>query len=382
MPHLLRLLVVTPVLPRTDATSATPGPPERIAALRDALGGRAVVEVARRAAADAANDHDGVISRDVVDGTARVPAWHDGLPRLVHAAKMAAPDVVLVDGLEFPALVAGLRDALGSRVPIVVTAPADTPPPPADGWMGGVTRARWRTGLAQAHAVAFASDAQRAAWLDAGLFRGVRTLPPMPRGDATPPPSRDEARARTGLTGAPLVLWLGAYTADDNPLAALAAFETFRLTHPDARLAMAGWPGPLEDEVRAAVHRSLVLQLSVRILPAAPAAGRRDYFGASHILLSTRRGGDAAEWREAMAAGLLPVVPATPPGVPACGGVDAGWTVGDARDGALALARAWASGGEAACEAVRAQAARVDGWAPFAEALLAVVDASAAPRSR
>ena len=319
-------------------------------------------------------EQDGVIHRFVCDGTTRVPAWHDGLPRLVHAAKLAAPDVVLVGGLEFPALVAGLRDALGPRAPIVVTAQTDTPPPPADGWMGGVTRARWRTGLGHADAVAFASDAQRAAWLEAGLFRGVRTLPPMPRGDATPPPRRDEARARTGLTGMPLVLWLGAYTADDNPLAALAAFETFRLAHPDARLAMAGWPGPLEDEVRAAVHRSLVLQLSVRILPVATAEAPRDYLGASHILLCTRHWHDTAEWREAMAAGLLPVVPTIPIGVPASSGAAAGWTVGDAAGGARALARAWANGGEAACEAARAQAARVDGWTPFAEAVLRLVD--------
>lgn len=373
MPHLLRLLVVTPATPRTGATHEPAWNPARLASLRAALRGRADVELAQRASADAVDDHDGVIRRVVVDGTTRVPAWHDGLPRLVQAAKKAAPDVVLVDGLEFPALVAGLRDALGPRVPIVVTAPADTSPPPAEGWMGGVTRARWRTGLAHADAVAFASDAQRAAWLAAGLFRGVRTLPSMP-GDAAPPPTREEARARTGLTGLPLVLWLGAYTADDDPLTALAAFETFRLAHPDARLAMAGWPGPLEDEVRATVHRSLVLQLSVRILPPAPAEAQRDYISASHIRLSTRRMDDTAEWREGMAAGMLPVAPAIPLGLPAIVAAGAGWTAGDARDCALALARAWANGGEAACEAVRAQAARVDGWAPFAEALLRVVD--------
>lgn len=382
MPHLPRLLVVTPVMTRTGASGEPLAPPVRMTALGNALRDRALVEVVQRGLADDALESDGVRYRVVLDGSARVPAWRDGLPRLVHAVKSAAPDTVLVDGLEFPALVAALRDALGPRVPIVLAARAHEPPPAGDGWMGGMARRRWSIGLDHADAVAFASDAQRARWIEAGLLRDARRLPPMPRADAAPTLTRDEARARTGLTGTPLVLWLGAYTPDDDPAIALAAFEAFRLTHPDARLAMAGQPGPLEDDVRAAVHRSLVLQLATRILAPTPQEAMRDYLHAAHIVLCTHRANGGPDLREALAAGLIPVTPSHQAVLDVPAGIGATWTAGDARDCAAALARAWASGGEAACEAVRAHVGAADAWRGFSDGLLDIVDSAMHQRSR
>lgn len=178
------------------------------------------------------------------------------------------------------------------------------------------------------------------------------------------------------------MLWLGAYTPDDDPLIALAAFEAFRLAHPDARLAMAGRPGPLEDDVRAAVHRSLVLQLATRILVPTPPEVLRDYLHASHVVLCTHRAHGGPDLREAMAAGLIPVTPShhAVQDVPA--GLGATWTSSDARDCAAALDRAWAQGGETACEAMRAHVAGVDSWRPFVDGLLGIVDAAAQPRLR
>ncbi len=66
------------------------------------------------------------------------------------------------------------------------------------------------------------------------------------------PGDRAEARARTGLRGAPALLHLGRLDAVKDPLTTLAAFRSILPTHPKAHLTFAWTAGSMEAEVRAA----------------------------------------------------------------------------------------------------------------------------------
>lgn len=339
------------------------------AALREA---GAHVEVVQRFSRDASITRDGVTYHCLADGTAGVPSWRDSLTRVVEHTRTTAPDLVHVNGLGFPALVAALRDALGAGPVIVVQDHAGLAPPAGEGFVEGFKRLRWKTGLDHADAVSFTADDQVAPWHRAGLLQRARVLDVVESSTTVVPTPRDEARARTGLGGAPLVLWIGRLVPGKDPATALAGFEAFRVRHPDAHLAMVFHDGTLEDEVRDIVYRSLPLRLSVRLLGAVPHETIGDYLGAADLFLSaSHHEGSGYALLEAMACGVTPVVTDIAPHLAITGGTGASWAVGDARACADALTRAWTGDRAATAAAVRARFDDALSWGALARRTLA-----------
>lgn len=80
------------------------------------------------------------------------------------------------------------------------------------------------------------------------------------------PGDRAEARARTGLRGAPALLHLGRLDGVKDPLTTIAGFRLLLSTHPDAHLTMAWTEAPLEAEVAAAAA-GLPITLLGRLSP-------------------------------------------------------------------------------------------------------------------
>lgn len=338
-------------------------------ALRDA---GAHVEVVQRSSRNAALTRDGVPYHCLADGPAGTPSWRDSLGRVVERTRATAPDLVHVNGLGFPALVAALRDGLGDAVVIVVQDHAGLSPPSGEGFMDGFKRLRWKTGLDHADAVSFTADDQAAPWRRAGLLQRARVLDVVESSTSVVATPRDEARTRTGLLGAPLVLWIGRLVPGKDPATALAGFESFRVAHPEARLAMIFQGGTLEDDVRGIVHRSLLLQLSVRLLGAVPHDTIGDYLGAADLFLSaSHHEGSGYALLEAMACGITPVVTDIAPHVAITGGVGASFAVGDARACAAALTAAWSADRVAASASVRARFDAALSWAALARRTLA-----------
>lgn len=330
------------------------------------------VEVVQRFTSAASVTRDGVTYHCLADGTAGTPSWRDSLTRVVERTRATAPDLVHVNGLGFPALVAALRDALGPVPVIVVQDHAGLAPPSGEGFVEGFKRLRWKTGLDHADAVSFTADDQVAPWHRAGLLQRARVLDVVESSTTVVPTPRDEARARTGLGGAPLVLWIGRLVPGKDPATALAGFESFRVRHPDAHLAMIFQDGTLEDEVRGIVYRSLPLRLSVRLLGAVSHETIGDYLGAADLFLSaSHHEGSGYALLEAMACGVTPVVSDIAPHLAIIGGVGESWAVGDARGCAEALTRAWAGDREATVAAVRARFDAALSWRALAARTLA-----------
>ncbi|MFN7977471.1 MAG: glycosyltransferase family 4 protein [Vicinamibacterales bacterium] len=374
MPRPLRLTVVNAAFDRTVAD------PDALLDRYDTLAhwcgalheAGAHVEVVQRFGRDASVTRHGVAYHCIADGTAATPSWRDSLTRVVERTRVTAPDLVHVNGMGFPALVAALRDALGAAPVIVVQDHAGLAPPSGEGFMDGFKRLRWKTGLDHADAVSFTAHDQAAPWQRAGLLQRARVLDVVESSTTVVPTPRDEARARTGLGGAPLVLWIGRLVPGKDPATALAGFESFRVAHPDARLAMIFQGGTLEDDVRGIVHRSLLLQLSVRLLGAVPHDEIGDYLGAADLFLSaSHHEGSGYALLEAMACGITPVVTDIAPHAAITGGVGASFSVGDTRGCADALARAWSADRAAAAAAVKARFDEALSWRALAGRTLA-----------
>lgn len=374
MPAPLRLTVVNAAFDRAIADPASLL--DRYATLVD--WSRAMhetgahVEVVQRFSRDATVERDGVTYHFLADGSAGLPSWRDSLTRVVERTRATTPDLVHVNGLGFPALVAALRDGLGAAPVIVLQDHAGLAPPAGEGFVDGFKRLRWKAGLDHADAVSFTADDQVTPWRRAGLLQRARVLDVVESSTTVRPTPRDEARARTGLSGAPLVLWIGRLIDGKDPRTALAGFESFRMAHPDARLAMVFQGGPLEDEVRSIVHRSLLLQLSVRLVGSVPHDAIGDYLGAADLFLSASHSeGSGYALLEAMACGITPVVTSIAPHLAITGGTGASWPAGDGRACADALTAAWTGDRAAAAAAVRRRFADALSWHALARRTLA-----------
>jgi hypothetical protein len=67
---------------------------------------------------------------------------------------------------------------------------------------------------------------------------------------------RDEARRRSGVDGAPALLWVGRLNSNKDPIAVLHGVSAFLERYPSARLIMVYGEAELEAEVRETIERA------------------------------------------------------------------------------------------------------------------------------
>ncbi|KRC79774.1 hypothetical protein ASE13_11885 [Sphingomonas sp. Root241] len=229
-------------------------------------------------------------------GTARALApW-----RLRHAVREVAPDIIHLNGLDFP-LHARLLSTLVA--PVVVQDHASRAARPRLGRLR-----RW--GHAHAAAALFTAEAQ------AEPFRAARQLPARTSIFAVPesssgfePGDRAEARVRTGVRGNPAILWIGRLDANKDPLTAIHAFRLAREHLPGAEL----WCVHSSDALLPALERRLAedsaLARHVHSLGHVPHAQVEQLCRACDLLLATsHREGSGYALIEALACGLPSVV--------------------------------------------------------------------------
>lgn len=286
----------------------------------------AEVRVFQRYFQDAVVEQSGVTYAFVKAVGASLPQkWH--IPLALHRQVQAwRPDIIHFNSLLFPLIARHLASLLPTT-PMVIQHHAERPP---TGWR------RWlsRWGLARAAAFFFTACEQGEAWRTADILRphqrifavmeGSTTFRPLPRG---------EARQQTGLTGAPLFLWIGRLMANKDPLTVLEGLTPILTEMPTARLAMLYHERDLLPQVQTwlAMHPALAHQvILVGQVPHAtiPAwLSSADYF----VLGSHYEGGGYA-LVEAMACGLVPLITDIPSfrRMTNGGKVGALWRVGDA----------------------------------------------------
>lgn len=218
-------------------------------------------------------------------------------------AAQGVPVVVHQNGLIFPVQTALLRRALPRDCALVVQHHAERPwRRPADSLQ------RW--GLRGVDGFLFATRELAAEWVRRSVIATEhKVLEVMECSTRFRRRARAAARAATGMTGRPVLLWTGNLTANKAPLTILAGFEQLLDHAPQARLYMAFRGGDLLDRVKARVAAGRRLRSAVVLLGDLPhAAIEARYNSADVFVQGSAREGSGVALLEALACGVVPVV--------------------------------------------------------------------------
>ena len=272
-------------------------------------------------------ERDRVAYHFIADSGPAFPPPSSAARDLVSAVVATDPDVVHVNGLMFPSMVAALREALPTaRIVVQDHAGIRTP-----GVIDRVLDTSWR-GLAHADAYSFTAASYAKPWRDAGLLNveapifeiveASTTLAAVPRGDA---------RAATELAGNPLLLSVGRLNKNKDPLTVLRGVDGAFDEMPEAQLCMVYSDAALEDEVRSFIDRSARLQERVTLTWRVPRDAMPLYYSAADFFISASHSeGSGYALIEAMACGVIPVVTDIPSFRVIAGDCGVRWTAGDA----------------------------------------------------
>ena len=222
--------------------------------------------------------------------------------RLIERVRASAPQVIHVQGFAYPFGVYHLARALPG-VPLLVQDHAGGTP-------AGLRRLVWRRAFGSLRGATFTSRAQAAPLLEAGVLR--RDLPiweVLEGSTGFTPGDREAARAATGLSGDPCLLWTGHLNANKDPLTVLEAFRLAAARLPDARLWCCFGNAPLLAEVDRAMARSDVLRERVTLLGARTHPAMEPLFRAADLFVQLSHH-EACGYSviEAMACGTPPLV--------------------------------------------------------------------------
>jgi glycosyltransferase involved in cell wall biosynthesis len=199
------------------------------------------------------------------------------------------------------------------------------------------------------------------------------------------PLSRDEARSRTGLDGAPAMLWVGRLNQDKDPLTVLRGAAAFFERRPDARLTMIYAEADLEAEVRRTIARTPVLASRVRLAGRIARAEMPAWFSAADLfVLGSHREGSGYALLDALACGAWPVVTDIPSFRALTGGGAAGtlWRAGDSVSLTDALDRATAAISDGARRVCRTHFHARFSWPVIGRRALAIYESALARRRR
>jgi len=289
----------------------------------------ASVTVVQRFSHEATLHSEGVTYRFVEDSCSpRLRAWE--IPKRCHEQVTAAANnetVIHFNGLLFPMQLQALRSSLPSTVAIMAQHHAERPWPRH-------RRFLQRAGLRGADGFLFASAELAAPWRSAGLIADSQPCFEVMECPMLLEPI-DKARARgiTGISGSPAVLWVGNLNERKDPLAVLEGFDRVLVALQGARLYMVYAEAPLLEAVRERIACSARLRDSVALLGSFSHDRLRDiYCSADYFVLGSHSEGSGYALGEAMACGVVPVVPDIPSFRTMAGGSGALWRVGDSND--------------------------------------------------
>lgn len=229
----------------------------------------------------------------VAGGRALAP-WH-----LRGAVRETAPDIVHINGLDFP-----LHVRLLSTL---------APPVLIQDHASRVARLRLgqlrRWGHARAAAALFTAEAQAKPFLAARQLSSRTPIFAVPESSSGfEPGDRAEARARTGVRGDPAILWIGRLDANKDPLTAIEAFRLARKRLPAAELWCVHGTDRLLPELERRLADDPALARHVHLLGRVPHGQVEQLCRACDLLLATSHcEGSGYALIEALACGLPPV---------------------------------------------------------------------------
>ena len=174
------------------------------------------------------------------------------------------------------------------------------------GWRRSV--AQW--GLAAADAVAFTDRAQALPFLDAGVLGSEHRIFEVIEGSTRfTPGDLATARAASGVTGDPCLVWVGRLDANKDPLTVLDAVSRACDSLPSLRLWCCHAEAPLLSAVQQRIDGDPRLAERVRLLGRLERPAVQDLLrAADFLLLGSHREGSGYAVIEALACGATPLV--------------------------------------------------------------------------
>jgi len=292
------------------------------------------VTVCQRFGASADLITNGIVYRFVPDAfPARPGISFSGSEAMRRAVALIDPNVVHINGLDYPRAIRSLRMALPKKTAIVVQDHGGFDPRRV-----GVIRRWWmRAGLKAAAALLVATPDQIVEFRESGLVPSAVAIRDVMEGSTRFVPRRENNTAPD-----PRVLWVGRLNANKDPLTVIEGFARFAATKPHATLSVVYGESDLESAVRNAIRRHPHLARSVQLLGPVPHdALERVYGGADIFVLGSHREGSGYAAVEAMACAVVPALTDIPSfrALTDQGRVGALWQPGNAESLAAALAR-------------------------------------------
>ncbi len=235
------------------------------------------------------------------------------IPRSFHRAVQAVctPDhlrgpsltVIHLNGLIFPLQLRALRHSLSPDCSIVVQHHAEAP------WSArGRPLQRW--GLRAADGFFFAAEDLADSWVDLGLISKRQAIFQVMEGsNYFKWQDRIAARARTGMTGNPVIIWVGRLIPLKDPLTVVEGFTRLLQHLPLARLYMAYGSDDMLPAIQKCFAANKTLAQAVTLLGRIEHSQLEDiYNSADYFVLGSHHEGSGFSLAEAMACGVVPVV--------------------------------------------------------------------------
>ena len=231
--------------------------------------GASVITI-QRFAQDASVVRDGCDYRFVRDDAEPVlGAWQQP-DRVIAAVADATPDVVHVNGLMFPGVVAALRAALPAATAMVLQDHSGSLPRVLPWPLHRLNVRRWRDAFLDADACSFTARELADRWRRYGLPAALPVLEIPEASTTLRPIDRATATARSGISAGCSLLWVARLTANKNPMLWLDAFEHARPQLEGVHCWMVFDGGDLEPRVRARIEASTVLREHVTLIGPVP----------------------------------------------------------------------------------------------------------------
>jgi len=303
----------------------------------------AQVAVVQRFHGNASLEVDGVKFEFCSDDCAPpLSKWQ--IPRSFHRtvhnvcrAGNGTPVILHLHGLFYPLQLASLARLLPGNYVVVAQNHAEHPWRKPFGTIQG-------KGLRRADGFFFAARELADTWIERRIISSKQQIFPVMEGSTEFKfQNRKDSRLATGISGDPVLLWVGRLIQLKDPLTVLEGFEHILLQLPEAKLYMAYHQPELLCEVRRRIAASGRLKDAVVLLGQVPHAQLESiYNSADYFVLGSHYEGSGFALAEAMACGVVPVVTDIPSfrTMTDHSRVGACWTRGNARAFAGAFLKA------------------------------------------
>jgi glycosyltransferase involved in cell wall biosynthesis len=217
------------------------------------------------------------------------------------------PDIVIVEGLEFPLQLMFLKFALGKKCRIIAQHHGEKPPKGIKAVFGRLADKCIRTYL-------FTSSKNASGWIDKKIIKSPdKCLEVLEASTHFKRMDRSKCQAKLGLRGNYNFLWVGRLNNNKDPVTVLKAFRKFGLYHPDARLYMIFQEDDLLEEIKGKIRQSVVLEDAVKLIGKVDHADLVYWYSAANFYISaSHKEGSGYALLEAMACGCIPIVTSIP----------------------------------------------------------------------